>query len=197
MPDTKPSVQPGGWIRIPRLFPGVWKVSRIIANFKESRWFLDQPSVISSRTLVFCHRLTNDSWKRSFSYASCELSYVTKLAPADVKQIDALLASDPKLRKAFEKYQNSGKTLDLIANLAFGGFSNPEIEQFSNICNEMLASRIDEGITLDEVLMLLQSRGLDSHMRTYPLQRTLQLASVGHELRGAEFIYRNFRTLSS
>jgi hypothetical protein len=107
------------------------------------------------------------------------------------------LISDAELLNAFEKYRASGKTLDSVANLAFGGFRDQEVAEFSGKCDEMLASRIEGGVTLDEVLSLLQSHGLDSHMRTNPVLRTLQLVSADHELRRDEFLYRRYRVLNS
>jgi hypothetical protein len=60
----------------------------------------------------------------------------------------------------------------------------------------MLADRIEDGITLDQALEALQSRGLDSCMRKYPQLATLQLVSIGHELRGEQFLYRQFNVLN-
>jgi preprotein translocase subunit Sec63 len=60
----------------------------------------------------------------------------------------------------------------------------------------MLATRIDEGVTLDQVLHLMRSRGLDSLTQKNPQQATLQLVSLNHELRGDEFLYRRYRVLN-
>lgn len=158
MPDVNTNVQPGDWIQISQLFPGIWKVSRVLSGFKEHRWSLNEPSVISLRTVVFCHRIVNDSWKRSFAFQCCELSYVSKLTLEDLVHLEALLVADTKLSKAFDKYKDSCKTLGSIANLAFGGFSDQEVTQFSDKCDEMLASRIDNGVTLDEVLACISHR---------------------------------------
>ena len=152
-------------------------------------------TVVSPRTLVFCHRIANDSWKRSFSFQCCEISYVCTLNSEDIQQVETLLLSDKKLLKAFEKYQATKNTIDLVGNLALGGFSDREVEQFPDLCNEMLAARIDDGVTLDDVLILLRQRGLDSHMSIYPAQVTLQLVSVNHELRNDEFVFRRYRVL--
>ena len=196
MPDTKVTMKVGDWIRITPLWPGIWKISRVLADFKESRWSLSEPSVISPRTLVFCHRIANDLWKRSFSFQCCEISYVIPLGPEDLQQLQSCLLSDSKLLKAFEKYQSTTKSIDLVANLAFGGLSEQNFMQFQGLCDEMLAGRIHEGVTLDEVLMLLQAHGLDSQMRVFPLQVTLQLISTNHELRCDEFVYRRYRALN-
>jgi hypothetical protein len=98
--------------------------------------------------------------------------------------------------RAFEKYQEKAKALDLIANISLGGLSREQESRFPAICAEMLADRIEDGITLDQALEALQSRGLDSCMRKYPQLATLQLVSIGHELRGEQFLYRQFNVLN-
>jgi len=188
-------IEPGEWVRMPRLGPGIWKVYRVLSGFKEFRWSLTEPSVTSSRTLVFCRRLVNDSWKRSFTFNCCEASYLIPLDPIDRQKVDSLLASDKKLADAFAKLQATKNSLDLVGNLALGGLNDEAVNHFPDSCNEMLGSRIEEGVTLDEVLGLLQENGLDSHMSKYPTQVTLQLVSINHELRGDEFVHRRYRTL--
>jgi hypothetical protein len=59
----------------------------------------------------------------------------------------------------------------------------------------LLADRIADGLTMDEVLRILQDSWLGAHRRKFPNQATLQLASPGHELRGDRFVYRSYRTL--
>ncbi len=189
-------MKPGVWIRIAALFPGVWKVYRVLSNFQEDRWSLEDPAVKSTRVLVFCYRLVNDNWKRSFSHQVVELFYVTPLTKEDSRKLDDLEKSDPKLLRAFEKYQEKAKALDLIANISLGGLSREQESPFPAICAEMLADRIEDGITLDQALEALQSRGLDSCMRKYPQLATLQLVSIGHELRGEQFLYRQFNVLN-
>jgi hypothetical protein len=159
----------------------------------EDRWSLDEPSRKSTRTLVFSYRVVNDLWKRSFSVCSCEASFVQALSADDGKRLEASVLSDAKLMKDWERYQAKTKLPDLIANLPFGELK--EIEGFSKLCDEMLANRIDSGVTVDEVLSLLRERGLDGNMRKFPQQATLQLISNEHELRGDEFVHRRYRTL--
>lgn len=189
------SIKEGDWVRIPSLWPGIWKVSRTLGGFKEDRWSLDDPLQPSKRTLVFCHRLLNDSWQRSFSHQCCEISLINPLSPPDLKKLGVLLSENPKLVAAFEKYQSATKGIDLVANLGFGGFNKKEIGEFSRICAAMLAERIDTGLTMDDVLRELRERGLDSNMGKLPQQATLQLVSGRHELRGDRFVYRRYRTL--
>src|ERR1035441_4579371 len=143
-------VKPGTWVRMPALHPGMWKVSKAIRGFMEDRWSLDEPSRKSTRTLVFSYRVVNDLWKRSFSVCSCEASFVQALSADDGKRLEASVLSDAKLMKDWERYQAKTKLPDLIANLPFGELK--EIEGFSKLCDEMLANRIDSGVTVDEVL---------------------------------------------
>jgi hypothetical protein len=151
---------------------------------------------MSTRTLIFCQRVFNDSWKRSFSYQSCEVSLVRHLADEEQTQLNALMASDSKLRSAFAEYQRTHASIDLIANLSLGALGDEVIARFPSLCDEMLASRIADGVTLDEVLKLVGERDLEKHIRMIPKQRTFQLVCVNHELRGSEFVYRRYRTLN-
>ena len=188
------SIKAGDWVRVPSLWRGVWMVGRVL-EFKEDRWSLDDPLKLSNRTLVFCHRLFNDSWQRSFFHQSCDISLVCSLSAPDLKKVNALLSENAKLLAAFKKYQASAKPIDLVANLGFGGMDEKEVAEFPGICAEMLGERIGAGLTLDDVLHLLRGRGLDSKSHELPKQSTLQLICGGHELREDRFVYRRYRTL--
>jgi len=191
------NIREGDWVRIKQLWPGVWRVVRALSGFREDRWSLDEPVKMSPRTLVFCHRAFNDSWKRSFSFQSCEVSLVEALSLDERYHVDALFAKDEKLRVAFAKYQQTHDSIDLIANVSMGALDEKTKRHFQGLCEEMLSSRIVDGITIDEVLQLLRDRDLDKHIKMIPKERTLQLVCLNHELRGNEFVYRRFRTLSS
>ena len=106
------------------------------------------------------------------------------------------MSANPRLLAAFEKYQTAAKAIDLVANLGFGGLDKKEVEEFPHICADILADRIDAGLTMDDVLSLLRKHGLDSKMHELLQQTTLQLISKGHEIRGDRFIYRQYRTLN-
>lgn len=188
-------IRPGDWVRITPIFPGIWKVYRVVAGFKEDEWSLKEPLRTSKRVLIFCHRLVNDSWKRSFSHNMCELSLIRKISKEERKRANELLLSDSKLRKAFEQYQEKNNRLDLIANIGFGGLMQKEAADFPNLCEQIFADQIGQGMTVREVLGLLQERGLLENMGKIPQQVTLQLSSVNHELRDGEFVCRKFRTL--
>ena len=186
----------GDWVRVPALWPGIWRVYRVLSGFKEDRWSLDDPLRPSQRTIVFCHRLVNDSWKRSFSHQSCEGSLTHPVARAERDRIGMLLSSDKKLAAAFKKYQDTVKSIDLVANLGFGEFSEQESKEFPNRCAALLGERIDGGLTMDEVLSILQENELAAHQHKSPKQATLQLISPNHELKGDRFVYRRYGTLA-
>jgi hypothetical protein len=185
------------WIRIPALWPGIWKVSRILEGFKEDRWSLSEPLKPSSRRIVFCHRIVNDSWQRSFSHQSCNESLVNVLPSADSEKLTAMLSSTPKLWTAFEKYRANTKSIDLIANLGFGELTEEGKENFRQICSRFLTERIQAGMNMDEVLTFLAESELASHRHKFPQQLTLQLISIDHEVRGDRFLYSKYRVLPS
>jgi hypothetical protein len=191
------AVQPGDWVRIPRLFPGFWRVYRVLAGFKENVWSLAEPMETSPRVLVFCHRLVNDSWKRSFSHQSCELSFLAAPKPSEQKRLDKLLASDVGLQKAFERYQIKQNKLDLVTNIWFGGFTKAEAADFSKLCDKMFACQIGNGLTLKEILRVLQDYGLDENREKFPWLIGIQFLCINHELREGEFAFRKYRVLPS
>lgn len=197
--NTSPGPQQiavGDWIRIPQLWPGVWQVSRVLSRYKELRWSLDSESIISPRTSVFCERLVNNNWARSFSNQVCEASIAVPVGEEELEKIRTLLDSDNKLREAFARYRASRKPIDLIANVRLGNIGEEEINRLRGSAEEELSPRIEDGITLDEVLLFLKRFEFDRHSRENPNRARLQLASLGHELRGDEFIFRRFSILN-
>jgi hypothetical protein len=188
-------VKPGEWVRLTPLWPGIWKVYRVLAGFKETEWSLDVSPKKSKRVLIFCHRLVNDSWKRSFLHQSCEISYVRPVSHEERTRLNGLLSTDSRLRKAFEQYQVKQNRIDLIANIAFGGFTKTQSADFAELCDEIFSNRIEAGLTIPDVLQLLQEHGLDGNRDELPQQVTLQLTCINHELRGDEFMHKKYRTL--
>jgi hypothetical protein len=87
--------------------------------------------------------------------------------------------------------------LDLIANISLGGLNDEQVAQFSQICNEMLQSRIEQGITAKDVLELLEVRDLIRNIAANPLRVTLQLRSINHEVLSNEFVFKSYRTMGS
>jgi len=145
--------------------------------------------------MVFCHRIVNDSWKRSFSHQSCDASLTRTLPASEQEKIETLLAADKRLLTAFGKYQATAKTIDLVANLGFGGLDEGKARGFPNSCDKLLADRIEAGLNMDDVLTLLRSSWLDAHRHRLPQQVTLQLIARGYEVRDGRFVYRRYRSL--
>jgi hypothetical protein len=131
------SIQTGDWIRVPSLWPGVWRVYRVLSGFREDRWSLDEELKLAGRCLLFCYRLVNDSWRRSFFHQCCDTSLARALSPDDRKKVEDLLSSDMKVARAFEKYQAAAKPIDLVANLGFGEFKDSELEVFSSYVRQV------------------------------------------------------------
>ena len=82
----------GDWVRIKALWPGVWRVDRVLSGVRENRWSLNDPIKISDRLTVFCHRLVNDEWKRSFSFQSCDASLVECISDEERERAESLLS---------------------------------------------------------------------------------------------------------
>lgn len=196
MENAQISINPGDWVRV-ALWPGIWKVDRILAGFNEIEWSLNALPKASKRALVFIHRIVNDSWKRSFSHQSCDLSYVRPIEPEEKGRLDALLASDGKLGEAFGRYRLKPDRIDLVANIGFGGLKKREIASFSKRCEQIFAGQINAGLSIPEALLLLAEYGLEKNRHEFPRQQTLQLICINHELRGNDFVHREYRVLSS
>jgi len=190
------AISVGSWIRIDPLWPGIWRVSRILSDFDELRWNLDKPVTQSHRSILFCDRIVNDNWKQSFNTRSCEISLVGLLNAEDSSQLKSLLSKDLQLQEAFEKYQSLPHPIDLIANVPFGGMSEEIAGQFTSACDEILRSRIDAGLTVDELLELLKHRGLLGYQSVHPKQVSLQFTCVDHEVRAKKFVFRKYRLRS-
>ncbi|MBI1352715.1 MAG: hypothetical protein GC160_00105 [Acidobacteria bacterium] len=191
---STPIVSVGDWIR--PYSKGIWRVFRILNDFNEFRYSLREPKVRSDRTLVFSNRLVNDSWKRSFSTECSELSWVTSIPREERQRIHQLLRGDEKLRKAFEKFEGAPKPVDLVVNLRFGPLPGSDRERFKAAMSEVLHGPIKRGLILDEVLECVRAAGYEGCMSQNPTTATLQLVSPDHELRGREFVMREYRVLN-
>jgi hypothetical protein len=89
------------------------------------------------------------------------------------------------------------KLIDRVANLGFVDLSDEGVRAFPLRCSELMSGRIEPGLTMDDVLLILRETGLESHKRKFPQQATVQLISTRHELRDSRFLYRHYRTLAS
>lgn len=117
------------------------------------------------------------------------------LSAREQKKLETLLSSDMRLVAAFEWYQSQAKTIDLVANLGFGGLSEDQAGGFSKLCDKLIADRIEAGLTMDDVLTLFRSSGPDSHLHRLPQQVSLQLIALGHEVQEGRFVYRRYRNV--
>lgn len=187
------SVKVGDWVHSYSM--GIWRIWRLLSGFNELRFSLDAPKNISSRTLVFSSRLVNTSWKRSFSTECAELSLVRRISPDEESRTQELLQSNSSLRNAFEKYQAKNSSLDLVVNVSLGHIPGSDREHLRAACSHLLGDSARNGLTMDEVLFALRDAGYYDCIGKTPIDGTLQLISVGHEVRDREFIMRYSRVL--
>jgi hypothetical protein len=187
------AVRVGDWVHSYSM--GIWRVWRLLSGYNELRFSLDTPKTVSAHTLVFSSRLVNTSWKRSFSTECAALSFVRRISPDVESRIHELLQSNPALGKAFEKYQAKNNSLDLVVNVSLGQLPGSDRAQFRAACSKLLGHSVDNGIIMDEVLAALRDAGYYHCIGKTPIAATVQLISVGHEVRDREFILRYNRVL--
>lgn len=187
------TIKDGAWVRLRSLWPGIWRVSRVLSGFNEIQWDLDATPVRSSRTLLFCDRVVNDKWKRSFATQSCEISYAAPLSSDELSELESHL--DAGLTDSFREYQSTPHPINLIANISLGGMPDELANQFPSVCERILAARIGEGLTVPETLKLLAAEDLMRYKSQNPTRVTLQLTCVDHEINLNEFVFREFRIL--
>ena len=184
----------GDWVRSYSM--GIWRVWRVLNGFNELRFSLDAPKRPPSRTLVFAHRLVNNSWKRSFSKECAEASLVSRISPDEESIIQGLLESNTQLKKAFEKYRAENSTLNLVVNVSLGQIPGSDREQLRAACDLHLGGSIENGLTMDEVLAALREAGYYECIGKTPIKATVQLISADHEVRDHEFLLRYKRILN-
>lgn len=184
-------------MRLPQLWPGIWRVSQILTGFNELRFDLNEPIKKSGRVLLFCDRLVNELWKRSFSHNHCEASYAVPLSADEVSRLNLLLSTDRKLREAFAKYQAAPHPIDLVANISLGDLPDGGVKRLQSECEKALNPHIENGLRIDDILNFLRESELDRHQRNYPIQATLQLICSNYELNGGDFVFRSYRVLGS
>jgi hypothetical protein len=167
----------------------------VLSGFNELRFSLDAPKSPSSRTLVFSHRLVNNSWKRSFSIECAEASLVGRISPDEESRVQELLESNTELKKAFEKYRAKNSTLDLVVNVRFGQIPGSDRERLRAACDLHLGASIANGLTMDEVLVALRNAGYYDCIDKTPTDARVQLISIDHEVGDHEFLLRYKRVL--
>lgn len=187
------TVDVGDWVQSYSM--GIWRVSRVLSGFCEPRFSLESPKTMSPRTLVFAHRLLNASWKRSFSIEAAERRFVSLIEPEEKSRILAMLESDPALKKAFEKYQVTHGTPDLVVNIGLGELPGGDRKQLRAACEARLGPYAGNGMSMDEALLALSAAGYYNCIGKMPNSATVQLISKGHEVRHNEFVLRYNRVL--
>jgi hypothetical protein len=183
-------VKVGDWVS--SCYAGIWKVYRIIDDFYEFRYSLNENKVLSNRVIVLSNRIVNDKCKRSFTSASCEQLFIKSLSAEKQAQLNDILKTAPKLAKAFENYKP--KPVDIIMNLSFGLPDTIE-KSFASVCDVLFADTIGVGMNLDEILIELGRFDLSKLVGKNPRNATLQLTCNDHELVNKEFIFRSYRVL--
>ena len=183
----------GTWVTMRSLWPGIWRVSRTLSGFNEIQWDLSATPIRSSRTLLFCDRVVNDKWKRSFATQSCEISFAAPLSSEGLNELESHLDAD--LKDSFRKYQSKPHPIHLIAKISLGGIPDELVSDLPSMCERVLVPRIGQGLTTPEVLKLLGDEGLIRYKSQNPAQVTLQLTCVDHEIKLNEFVFREFRML--
>jgi hypothetical protein len=179
---------PGDWVNT--CYSGIWQVYRILPIKHEMRFTLSDHRQKPSRVIVFSRRIVNAKWQRAFKTACCELGLVRPISPDDRNRLDRMLAKANGLRTAFDRY--SPKPVPLIVNLSMGIPDRNELEKF---CDTTLSPAMTAGLTMEDVLQLLDAADLTRFLQTYPIRATLQMVSRDHEMRDDEFVLRDHRVL--
>jgi len=181
----------GDWVR--SYSKGVWQIYRILGGFYEPRFSLNEKRARSKRTLVFSKRLVNEKWKKSLSAECCEAAFIAPISKDKRSQVEQYLKDNTSAAKAFEAFR---KPIDLILNI---GFSLPDrltTESFGAEMSSLIASSMVRGLTLDEVLRVMEKSELNQFKGKLPVKCTLQLVSPDHKVKNGEFIIHEYRVLS-
>lgn len=80
-------------------------------------------------------------------------------------------------------------------NLSLGQIPDSDREQLRAACAVYLGVSTKHGMTMDEVLAALRNAGYYEHSGKLPINATIQLLSVDHEVRNHEFLLRYQRVL--
>ena len=179
---------PGDWVNT--YYSGIWQVSRILPISREMRFSPSERPKKSKRVIVFARRIVNAKWRRAFKTACCEQSLVMPLSPDDRSRLDHLLHGDEGLRAAFDQY--APEPVPLIVNLSMGISDRSRLETF---CADTLVPAMVAGVSMEDVLRLLEAADLTQFLQKYPIRATLQMVCRDHEVRDGEFVLRDYRVL--
>jgi hypothetical protein len=95
------------------------------------------------------------------------------------------------LRVSFEGY--NPEPMQLIVNLTMGIPDRTRLESF---CINTLSPAMAAGVSMENVLTLLEAADLTQFLQKYPIRATLQMICRDHEVRDGEFVLRDCRVLS-
>jgi len=115
--------------------------------------------------------------------------------PDEESRVQQLLESNTTLKKAFEKYRAEHSTLDLVEHVRLGELPGSDRERLRAACDLHLGASIQNGLTMDEVLVALRNAGYYDCIDKTPIEARVQLISVDHEVRDHEFLLRYKRVL--
>lgn len=178
----------GDWVKSHS--QGIWRIERIITDFFETRYSMDEPKIKSNRTLCIVKRLVNDKWRRSFSMEVCSSVFINKLSNEEKETLDNFIRSNEKIMKDFEKYQ---KNIDLVLNIGFS-FNDEDKLNFDSITNNLFED--NKGLTSDDILNIIGKSELSKYIFRIPQNKTIQFISNNHEISDSEFIFKEYRILN-
>lgn len=179
-------VKIGDWVR--SYSSGIWQVYRIVENLEE---FDSISKSVEKRSLVFCKRFLNNSFKRSFGSESCHPDFVYGLEKADHEKLLSIINDNPDLFSKFQKYKP--KPIDAIYNLSFCVDANSKVSDYQGIFDE------SEPLDVFEIRAKAESNNLK--LRSVPdltneeVRWTLQFCSEDHKIVNNRLIYKFTRVL--
>ena len=185
-------VKVGDWVT--SYTAGIWKVYKILDDFYELKWNLDEKKEKSKRVMVFSKRLCHNSGKRSFSTEGCELTYIDLLDKDEINNVNELLKENEKLEKAFNNY--IPKPVDLVSGLEFSLSKDYSFEKFTALINELFEGKIELGLTIDEINTIISKTKLEEFKGKYPINASIQVTCKDHELKNNEFIFKEIKTFN-
>ena len=178
----------GDWVK--SYSQGIWRVERIITDYYEFRYSLDEPKIKSNKTLFVVKRLVNKNWKRSFSMESCDSVFIHDLSEEEKVTLHSFIRANEKTMKDFEKYT---KDVGCLLNISFS-FSNEDGLDFDAITHDLF--RDMKEMTCDDIIRKLQKSQLNKYLHKLPHNKTIQFVCCGEEMRNSEFIFRSYNILN-
>lgn len=105
--------------------------------------------------------------------------------------LNNFIYANPKTMKEFEKYH---RNIDFILNISFS-INNKKNDFFYATANNLFENKIKSGLTSEEILKIIGESEIKKYMHKTPIDKTLQFASINHEIREREIIFSEFSIL--